>query len=188
MLAGLFLGEKQNAAPSRIAWLLPPSDGNDTFSKVTSHGLLGLPPEERTALLKGRVVLIGGTLYSLDRHWTPLSRRTDEPMFGVQIHAHMAAEAMDGNRSYSELTLQQMRMLVGVLAFVGILLGSRFRLRDFLDWRLASLVVIGIDLVLFKFFHVVLPFTLAAVTWIAAVTAGAQLRNAIAWSRARLRV
>jgi len=188
-LAGRFLSGNRKSEASRIAWLLPPADEKATFLKMTPQRLLSLSPEKRAALLNGRVVMIGGTMYSLDRHWTPLSRRTDEPMYGVEIHAHMAAEVVDGNRSYSELTPHQMRILVGVLAVVGIFLGSRFRMRnlDFLDWRVASFVVVGIDLGLFKFFHVVLPFTLAAVTWIAAVTTGTQLRNAIAWSFARLR-
>jgi hypothetical protein len=66
-------------------------------------------------------------------------------------------------------------------------LGLRFRSRrlDFLDWRVVSLAVIALDLVLFRFWHVILPFTLVAVAWICGVTAGTQLRNAFVWSRAR---
>jgi hypothetical protein len=52
---------------------------------------------------------------------------------------------------------------------------------------MASLGVIVLDMFLFKFWHLILPFTLAAVAWIAGVTAGTQLRPAIAWSRARWR-
>lgn len=184
MLAGKAEGKGEPAA-ARIAWLLPPSENKEAFLKIESHELLELPPEKRTALLSGRVVLIGGELFTLDRHSTPLSIRTDEGMFGVEIHAHMAAELRDGNRSYSELSLLQTRFLVGGLALLGILLGARFQRRkwDYLDWRVASLFVIGVDLVLFKYFHVILPFTLAAVAWIAGVTAGTQIWSAAAWLR-----
>ena len=175
--------------PARIAWLLPPSENEEAFSKVESHEFLALPPEKRAGLLKGRTVLIGGELFTLDRHPTPLSIRTDEGMFGVEIHAHMAAELKDGNRSYSEASPLQTRLLVGGLALLGIVLGARFQRRkwDFLDWRVASLFVIGVDLALFKYFHIILPFTLAAVAWIAGVTVGTQMRSAASWSRNLLR-
>ena len=173
--------------PERIAWLLPPRDGTSTFLRIEAHKLLGASPEERAKLLGGRVVLVGGELFTLDRHWTPLSLRTGAGMRGVEVHAHMAAELIDGNRSYSELTPDRARLFLATLAVLGIVLGLRFRSRrlDFLDWRVVSLAVIALDLVLFRFWHVILPFTLVAVAWICGVTAGTQLRNAFVWSRAR---
>ena len=108
-------------------------------------------------------------------------------MRGVEVHAQMAAELIDGNRSYSELSPLHARIFLATLAVVGIVLGLRFRSRrlDFLDWRVVSIAVIALDLVLFRFWHVILPFTLAAVAWISGVTAGTQLRLAFAWSKAR---
>lgn len=171
--------------PERIAWLLPPANGGDTFLEVDAHKLLKASPDQRTALLKGRLVLVGGKLFTLDQHGTPLSVRTKYEMTGVEIHAQMAAELIDRNRSFSELNPTQTRVLLAVLACAAIPLGLRYRRRqfDFLDWRWVSLTVIVIDLVLFRFFHLMLPFTLIAVTWIAGVTIGTQMRNAASWWR-----
>jgi hypothetical protein len=47
--------------------------------------------------------------------------------------------------------------------------------------------VIAVDLALFKFAHVILPFTLAAVAWIAGVTLGRQLRQIVTLTRLRKR-
>jgi CHASE2 domain-containing sensor protein len=173
--------------PERIAWLLPPHDGKPTFLKIEAHRLLAASPEERSGLLGGRVVIVGGELFTLDRHWTPLSLRTGTGMRGVEVHAQMAAELIDGNRSYSELGPDRARLFLASLAVLGIVLGLRFRSRrlDFLDWRVVSLAVIGLDLVLFRYWHIILPFTLAAVAWVCGVTAGTQFRNALVWSRAR---
>ena len=173
--------------PDRIAWLLPPGDGRATFAEIPAHQFLGAGPEQRAALVKHRVIIIGGKLFSLDRHWTPLSLRTGEGMSGVDIHAHMAAELIDGNRSYAELDRSSAQIFLGLLAALAVLLGARFQTRgfDFLDWRVASFLVIALDLVVFRYFHLMLPFTLAAVAWIAGVTAGTQLRRAVDWARAQ---
>jgi CHASE2 domain-containing sensor protein len=180
------LGWSGGAVPERIAWLLPPADGGSTFLKIQAHNLLKASADERAALLNGRIVLIGGELFTLDRHFTPLSPRFGG-MRGVEVHAHMAAELVDGGRSYSELGTFYTNTLLAGLSLLGIALGLRFQARrfDFLDWRVASLGVIALDLILFKFLHHILPFTLSAVAWIVGVTAGTQLRHAIAWSRAR---
>lgn len=173
--------------PDRIAWLLPPGDGRGTFAEIPAHQFLGAAPEQRAALANNRVIIIGGKLFSLDRHWTPLSLRTGEGMSGVDIHAHMAAELIDGNRSYAELDRSSAQIFLGLLAALAVLLGARFQTRgfDFLDWRVASFLVIALDLVVFRYFHLMLPFTLAAVAWIAGVTAGTQLRRAVDWARAQ---
>jgi CHASE2 domain-containing sensor protein len=177
------------AVPDRIAWLLPPRDGASTFVEVAAHKFLAAPAEERAALVKNRAVFIGGKLFSLDRHWTPLSLITAGGMSGVDIHAQMAAELIDTKRSYSELDPLRVRIFMAALACLGFLLGARFQRRgfDFLDWRVASFAVIALDLAAFRFLHLMLPFTLAAVAWIAGVTAGSQLWKASKWVRSQWR-
>ena len=173
--------------PERISWLLPPADGRATFEEIPAHLFLSAPPEQRRALVQDRVIIIGGKLFSLDRHFTPLSLRTGEGMSGVDIHAHMAAELIDANRSYAELNRTSAQIFLGLLAALAILLGARFQTRgfDFLNWRVASFLVIVLDLIMFRYFHLMLPFTLAAVAWIAGVTMGTQLRRALEWARAQ---
>ena len=88
--------------PDRIGWLLPPKDGSDTFLTINAHSLVKATTEQNRALLKDRIVLIGGDLYTLDRHWTPLSIRDGKQTVGVEVHAQMVAELLDGDRSYRE--------------------------------------------------------------------------------------
>jgi hypothetical protein len=99
----------------------------------------------------------------------------------------MLAELIDGDRSYNELEPPIRTVFLLALAALGIVLGLRFQERklDFLDWRVVSLAVIAVDLMSFKFFYLVLPFTHAAVAWGAAVTTGSHLPRARTWIRGR---
>src|SRR3546814_13378136 len=53
-------------------------------------------------LVKGRYVLIGGDIIDYDQFNTPLSRFIDpvtgrhETMIGLEVHAHMLAQQLDG--------------------------------------------------------------------------------------------
>ena len=143
--------------------------------------------EQNPTLLKDRIVLIGGDLYTLDLHWTPLSIRSRAQTVGVEVHAQMLAELIDRDRSYRELDPPVRTGFLLVLAALGIWLGLRFQERrfDFLDWRVVSFGVIAVDLASFKFLFLVLPFTHAALAWGAAVTAGTHLPRATAWVRGR---
>lgn len=127
-------------------------------------------------------------VFDSDRHTTPLSLRNVESMSGVEVHAQMAAELIDGNRSYAELSSSGVRTLLAALASVGIILGLGVRRRgfDFLDWRVATLAMIALDLLLFRYWHVILPFTLCVVAWISGLTAGTLFRQAIGWSKSRM--
>jgi CHASE2 domain-containing sensor protein len=172
--------------PERIGWLLPPTDGSGTFLAVKAHDLktkLGQNPD----LLKDRIVLIGGDLYSLDLHWTPLSIRGGKQTVGVEVHAQMVAELLDRTRSRHELEPPTRTGFLLALSALGIFLGLRFQERkfDFLDWRVVSFGVIAVDLLSFKYLYLVLPFTHAAIAWGAAVTTGTHLPRANAWVRGR---
>jgi adenylate cyclase len=173
------------APAERISWLLPPTDGRGTFAEIPAHQFLSAGPEQRRALVEDGVIIIGGKLFSLDRHFTPLSLRTGEGMSGVDIHAQMTAELIDGNRSYAELDRASAQIFLGLLAALAIVLGTRFQTRgfDFLNWRVASFLIMALDLIMFRYFRLMLPFTLAAVAWIAGVTTGTQLRRALEWAR-----
>jgi CHASE2 domain-containing sensor protein len=104
-------------------------------------------------------------------------------MTGAEIHAHMAAELIDANRSYAELTPFAARLFLAGLAALAVALGWRFQARrfDVLDWRVVSFAIVGADALLFKSAHLVLPFTLAAFAWALGIALGAQSRGAIAW-------
>jgi hypothetical protein len=110
-------------------------------------------------------------------------------MWGVDIHAQLVAEMLDGKRSYAELGPFSARLFTTLLGLLGLVLGWRFRRRhvDFLDWRVASFGLVAADAVTFKFAHIVLPLTPAAFAWILGVTCGSQLRGAAAWVRLKLK-
>jgi adenylate cyclase len=173
--------------PDRIGWLLPPKAGADTFLTINAHDLVRATPEDNAARLKDRIVLIGADLYLLDRHWTPFYIRTGRQIVGVEVHAQMVAELIDGNRSYNELEPPIRTVFLLVLAALGIWLGLRFQERkfDFLDWRVVSFGVIAVDLMSFKFLYLVLPFTHAAIAWGVAVATGTHFPRAVAWVRGR---
>src|SRR5262245_12386032 len=183
-------GWKEEYPPDRVAWLLKPADGGSTFVTILAHDLLKASPEENAKALKDRIVLIGGALFGLDSFWTPLSLRDRKQMLGVEVHAHMLAELVDGDRSYYELDPYPTKAFLLALAVLGLTLSVRFQKRgdfDFLDWRIVSFGVIAVDLLSFKFLHLIVPFTLAAAAWVCAVTAGRQMRPAIAWVQGRRR-
>lgn len=48
--------------------------------------------------LKGRYVLIGGEIVDVDEFETPLRLLTAKPMIGLDVHAHMLAQLLDGKR------------------------------------------------------------------------------------------
>jgi CHASE2 domain-containing sensor protein len=173
--------------PDRIGWLLRPRDGAMTFDTILAHDLLKASPEENAPRLKDRIVLIGGALFGLDRHWTPLSLRYRQPMIGVEVHAQMVAELVDGDRSYFELGEMAAKTFLLILAALGLTLSLRFHQRqfDFLDWRVVSFGVVAMDLLSFRFLHLVLPFTLAAGAWVCAVAAGTHMKRALAWVACR---
>jgi CHASE2 domain-containing sensor protein len=175
-------GGKASATPDRIAWLLPPADGGPTFLRIEAHKLLD-PASGQAARLKDRVVLIAGEFPYFDRHRTPLSLTTGAEMTGAEIHAHMAAELIDANRSYAELTPFEARIFLVGLAALAVTLGWRFQARrfDVLDWRVVSFAILAADALMFKFAHLVLPFTLAAFAWVLGIALGVQTRGAIAW-------
>lgn len=173
-------GREQPQEPEIISWLLPSVDGSDAILRIKAKELLN-PSSNAAAQIKGRVVIVAGDMPYFDHHRTPLTISTGAEMMGAEIHAQMAAELIDGNRSYAELGPSQVRYFLGTLAIIAIGLGWRFRRRpfDFLDWRIASIIVLAGDALIFKFAKLVLPLTLAAYAWVLGVTLGTQLRGMV---------
>jgi adenylate cyclase len=170
------LVEAAGYAPSddsrRIAWLREPLDGSDTFLTVPADALLG-PAEDPgvkalRAGLKDKIVIIGGLLPDVDQHLTPLSTRTHQKMAGAVIHAHIAAELIDGRNIYQlEVNSLQLRLGLAALAAIGFLIGWRYRLKrqGILLSSLATVAIIAIDTVAFWQSRTILPIVLALLAW-----------------------
>ncbi len=179
----------------RIAWLqraegnnplarLINLDGSSPFAEVSAADLLGPDGGKHRDKLAGKIVLIGVDLkVSADNHRTPLAAWSGTETPGVAIHAQMVAQMIDGRRvadlGYGAGTIA---MLVG-LALVGGLAGWRFRYRkyDFLSWGMAAAVLVGIDAVVFKVGHIILPFLMCMLAWFGGVTAGHHLGRVYDW-------
>jgi adenylate cyclase len=48
--------------------------------------------------IKGKYILIGGDIVDVDQFETPLRLQTAQPMIGLDVHAHMLAQLLDGKR------------------------------------------------------------------------------------------
>jgi adenylate cyclase len=85
-----------------------PTDGADHFYKVSIETLAQLesdelPAEARAIVaaefarhISGRYILIGGDIRDLDDFETPMTRFTGGTTKGLEVHAHMLAQQLDG--------------------------------------------------------------------------------------------
>jgi len=162
---------RQNGARA-LPGCAPPRDGSDAFLTVSAETLLR-PTDDPVAnvlreALKGKIVLIGGTLREIDTHLTPLTNNPDEKMHGVGIHAHMTAQMVDG-RSIGQLKPTRWRCgwpCAGVTA-LGFLVGWAFRAKrqGLLASGVASAVIVAVDTIVFWQFRIILPLVLALAAW-----------------------
>ena len=118
--------------------------------------------------LKDKIVLVGGALREIDTHLTPLTNDPDEKMHGVSIHAHIAAQIVDG-RSIGQLETNSLALrlaLAGVTA-LGFLVGWGYRAKrqGLLASGVASAVIVAVDTIVFWQFRIILPLVLALAAW-----------------------
>lgn len=172
----------REGASRRIAWLRHPPQ-EDAFLRIPAHQLLSQPGDAGGALrtrllstLKGRTVLIGAQLSDgNDIFFTPLSKLDNQPMPGVLIHAHIAAQVLDG-RGYWEFGREGTLILVALTALLGFLLGWRYFRSSVLVGLPPILAYLAADIVAFSVFDIILPFALPALAWVLGVFAGRATR------------
>jgi adenylate cyclase len=170
------LAEQAGYAPDetrrRIAWLRDPLDDSDTFLIIPAEAVLGAAGETgaqfaRTSL-KDKIVIIGGLFPDLDRHLTPFSARTIEKVPGAVIHAHIAAELVDG-RSIGQVETESLALRLELAAVTGLafLVGWRYRNKKqgLLLGSVATAVIIAVDTIVFWKFRIILPIVLALLAW-----------------------
>ncbi len=158
-----------------IPWLLATADGKPAFPSVAAEKLLGPMGASEGALLKDRVVIIGGAFPHRDQHRVPLSVRTGQTMAGVFIHATIVAGLLDAGPRLAEISPLTARLLVAGLALAAILLGLSMWQTNavtFLGHGFAVVVLLAVDVVCFTELRILLPFTLAVTAWVAGITAG----------------
>ena len=156
----------------RIAWLLTPKDGSDTFLTLPAETLLGDANDPVTkavqADLKDKIVIVGGLFPDIDQHLTPITSQHGERMPGALIHAQITAELMDG-RSIVQVESDSwiLRLELAALAGLGFLVGWRYRLRrqGLVLGSIATAVIIALDTLVFWQFRIILPIVLALLAW-----------------------
>ncbi|MBU2532443.1 MAG: CHASE2 domain-containing protein, partial [Alphaproteobacteria bacterium] len=168
----------------RIAWMLSPLDGNERFFSIPAHVLVtpaGKLSPVAAALLqryKDKTVIVGGDFPDIDRHQVPMLpwRGEADEIAGMQIHAQVAAQLLDGRR----IEHLDRRILSGLFAFLATL-GLWFGLRHgFVAVSLyattASLLVVAADVTLFHFMGQIIPFGACIAALLAGVLGGVLLR------------
>jgi len=174
--------KRKGATPHtpRIAWLLAPRDGSQTFYEVEASDLLGEPEDAAPLLpgLKDKIVLIGSDLVDLDRHLTPLSVVNEARMPGVKIHAQIVAQLIDDRWLRTLNWPEEFLMLLGII-FAGYAASRHRKLGAFkstLAWvGSTSLVISGF--VAFNMLNLVLPYTSALTAWLTALRIGPRLEK-----------
>ncbi len=119
-----------------IDFTLPADPDRPVFASfpIQSLPLLG---DAIRANIEGRYILIGGTIKDQDDYNTPMSRRTGRWMKGMEVHAHMLAQQLDGRM---RPPLPSFVLWANALALV--IAGGASSLLDWRGWRLA-LVLAG---------------------------------------------
>jgi adenylate cyclase len=103
-----------------IAFRLPKFDDRPVFASLPIDLLAN--PELAPAFaeqVSGRYVLIGGDIVDVDQFETPLRLQTAQSMIGLDVHAHMLAQLLDGKR-----LPQVSRSGVWAVAFLVVLAGG----------------------------------------------------------------
>ena len=171
-------GKEASDAGDPIPWTLNSSDGTNAFLIIPAQDVLA-KSASAVAGLHDRIVLVGGDFQNRDVHRVPLSVRSGEDMTGLMIHAHILAGMLDKRAAISELTPEAARLLLIAVGGMGFCLGWllwQSNIVSLLRWTFATLLLLAIDALCFKFYHLLMPFTLALLMWFASVTVGRELR------------
>jgi adenylate cyclase len=99
--------------------------------------------------VRGRYVLIGGDLLDLDQFETPMKQLTGETTIGLEVHAHMLAQLLDGLQ-YRPIP----RIGMWAVALLVVVAGGLTALLDARAWKVALMLATQAA------FFVTLPFFL----------------------------
>jgi adenylate cyclase len=174
----------------RIAWLKVEGQPLESaFRAIPALALLNADASGNRAvltalgaLLRDRVVLIGGDFPDLDRHQTPLSAVGAPKLPGVQLHAHMVAQIID-RRAIMHAPPWAEPIAVFGLTLLGFFVGARWNVERFV-YGIGVTMLVLVDAGVFLGFRTIMPFTLPLFGWLAGAWLG---RNADLFLRRRRR-
>ncbi len=182
---------KNGEVGPHIAWLAPKAaDGSDTFTRIevppSAAGSATEPliPKPLQAVLADRIVIVGGAFQDFDRHLTPFSAWDGARMTAAEVHAHITAQLKDGRR-LTGLEWRQEAVLLGAIAFVGLVLGYRRRMQGGLgDYALLTIILVLVGGAAFSLYGVILPSDTMFYAALASIVIG---HNGLRWTRSILR-
>jgi adenylate cyclase len=133
-----------------IDFRLPRNQDDTVFVNLPIHFVAEFPNAAR-AMVEGRHVLIGGNINDVDDYETPMTRFTAGWTKGVEVHAHILAQQLDG-RMPAPIPL----WALWVGAILAVAAGALSSLLEIRGWKLA--LVLGVQIALIA----ALPFWLQA--------------------------
>jgi CHASE2 domain-containing sensor protein len=143
----------------QIAWAGPPKDKSNLF-RETSAGFYMTNSDIARQWTENNIVLIGTKLLDSDEHGTPFSVLGEDTdvMSGVNIHAHIILQRLDGRR---------VRMISGLMEYLTYVLAIGTALGLFAKFShlpklakasgILGIALIALDCFLFKFASLIIP-------------------------------
>jgi adenylate cyclase len=135
-----------------IEFRLPASEDTPVFSKLPIENFTEDWAAALRPMVEGRYVLIGGDIQDLDDYETPMTRDTGQLTKGLEVHAHLLAQLLDG-RMPGEIP----GWALWVAAFGVVVAGGLTSLLELRSWKLAAVLVAQVV------FFVKLPFYLQTI-------------------------
>ncbi len=132
-----------------IAYRMPKSAEEPVFSKLPIENFTEDWAAALRPMVEGRYVLIGGDIQDQDDFETPMTRDRGELTKGLEVHAHLLAQLLDG-----KMPGEVPGWALWTVALAVIVAGSLTSLLEVRSWKLV--VVLGGQLA----FFVALPFIL----------------------------
>lgn len=132
-----------------IAYRLPALADYEVFAKLPIDLFLGEFAEAMRSQIEGRYVLIGGDIQDLDDYETPITRFEGRLTKGLEVHAHLLAQLLDGR-----MPAPIPRWALWVAAIAVVLAGGLTSLLELRSWKLTIVLVLQLA------FFALLPFYL----------------------------
>ncbi len=133
-----------------IDFRLPGTAENDEVPVFTNLPiqLVAEFPEGVRAMIEGRYVLIGGDIQDVDDYETPMSRVSGRWTKGIEVHAQILAQLLDGRMPAA---IPLWALWIAALAVVAA--GALTSLLEWRGWKLALLLAAQIGFLAYLPFH-----------------------------------
>jgi len=136
-----------------IDYLIPGTAENDEVPIFTNLPiqLIGEAGDALRSSIEGRYVLIGGDINDVDDFSTPMTRFSNRTMKGLEVHAQMLAQQLDGR-----MPIQIPDWTLWAAAVFWVLLGALTSAFELRGWRLVLALLVQLPLLAW------IPFQLQA--------------------------